>query len=199
MTRLLGWTFAFAVSAAVAAADTARYILPPGNFGGLPFTAHSTDQLPLYTGLSSLRDQVTLTDIDNLYLPEDFTPIGATQAEVLPSNPLLNGLQVLYDSYGVPHVDAQTRYQLAYGAGWTTARDRGLLLQFGRNPAYVAVADVPNIDAFSLVTGLQTFTPSQAAIALVDAQIALIKQTYGPKGDQIVTDAAAYAAHAANR
>jgi hypothetical protein len=107
---LLGWTFAVAVAAAVpAAADTARSILPPGNYGGIPFTANSTDQLPLYTGLSSLRDQVTLTDIDNLYLPEDFTPIGATQAEVLPNNPLLNGLQVLYDSYGIPHVSAQTR------------------------------------------------------------------------------------------
>jgi penicillin amidase len=194
VTRLLGWVFALAVSVAVpAAADTVRYILPPGNFGGIPFTAHSTDQLPLYTGLSPLRDQVTPTDIDNLYLPEDFTPIGATQAEILPSNLLLSGLQVLYDSYGIPHVYAQTRYQLAYGAGWTTARDRGLLLQFGRNPAYVAVADVPNIDAFSLVTGLQSFTPSPAAIALVDAQIALIQQTYGAKGDEIVTDAAAYA------
>ena len=38
-----------------------------------------------------------------------------------------------------------------------TARDRGLLLQLGRGPARVAVADIPNIDAFSLVTSAQTF------------------------------------------
>ena len=25
--------------------DVARYILPPGNYGGLPFTENSTDQL----------------------------------------------------------------------------------------------------------------------------------------------------------
>ena len=29
--------------------DVARYILPPGNYGGLPTTENSTDQLPLYT------------------------------------------------------------------------------------------------------------------------------------------------------
>ncbi len=36
----------FAASPAVAA-DTARYIVPPGNFGGVPFTANSTDPLGL--------------------------------------------------------------------------------------------------------------------------------------------------------
>ena len=30
--------------------DVARYILPPGNYGGFPTTQNSTDQLPLYTG-----------------------------------------------------------------------------------------------------------------------------------------------------
>ena len=29
--------------------------------------------------LSPLRDNITPTDIDNFYLPEDFNPIGATQ------------------------------------------------------------------------------------------------------------------------
>ena len=58
--------------------DTARYILPPGNFGGLPTTPNSTDQLPLYSGLTPLRDDVTKADINNLFLPEDFKPIGET-------------------------------------------------------------------------------------------------------------------------
>ena len=47
--------------------DVARYILPPGNFGGLPFTVNSTDQLPLYSGLTPLRDNVSLDDINRLY------------------------------------------------------------------------------------------------------------------------------------
>ena len=113
------------------AADTARYILPPGDFGGVPFTANSTDQLPLYSGLTPLRDNITLTDINTFYLPEDFQPIQPTTEEVT-GRP---GLQILYDAYGIPHVYGQTRADVAYGAGWTTARDRGLLIQVGRGPA----------------------------------------------------------------
>src|SRR5262249_11147582 len=82
----------------------------------------------------------------------------------------------------------------AFGAGWVTARDRGLLLTFGRTPARVAVADVPNIDAFSLVTSLQSFSPSAEAEALVTAQQQLLLDTYGPvKGQEILDDAQAYA------
>ena len=45
------------VLAPAAVADTAKYILPPGNFGGLPTTTNSLDQLPLYDGLTPLRGQ----------------------------------------------------------------------------------------------------------------------------------------------
>src|SRR5882724_7349308 len=172
-----------------AAADIARYILPPGNYGGLPFTANSTDQLPLYAGLTPLRDNVTLADINQFYLPEDFQPIAPTHEEVT-GRP---GLQLIYDAYGVPHVYGQTREDVAFGAGWTTARDRGLLIQVGRGPARVAVADVPNIDAFSLVTSIQSFAPSPEAEALVTAQVQRLVDTYGAKGQEVINDAQAYA------
>jgi acyl-homoserine lactone acylase PvdQ len=178
---------ALAASPSVAA-DTARYILPPGNFGGLPFTVNSTDQLPLYTGLTPLRDDITTADIDQFYLPENFAPIAPFYEEVT-GRP---GLKLLYDAYGIPHVYGQTRADVAYGAGWTTARDRGLLIQVGRGPARVAVADVPNIDAFSLVTSIQSFTPSAEAEALVTQQVQLIIDTYA-NGQQIIDDAQAYA------
>lgn len=171
------------------ATDLARYVLPPGNFGGLPFTANSQDQLPLYTGLTPLRDNVTLADINQFFLPEDFQPILPTHEEVT-GRP---GLQILYDAYGIPHIYGQTRADVSFGAGWVTARDRGLLVQIGRGPARVAVADVPNIDAFSLVTSIQSFTPSPAAEALVTAQIALLIQTYGSLGREIISDCQDYA------
>ncbi len=49
--------------------DRSYYILPPGNYGGLPKTDESTDQLALYDGLTPLRDEVTDEDIENLFLP----------------------------------------------------------------------------------------------------------------------------------
>jgi acyl-homoserine lactone acylase PvdQ len=180
---------ALLASTAAHAADFARYVLPPGNFGGLPFTAHSTDQLPLYSGLTPLRDNITPADLNTYFLPEDFNPIGATTVE----NTGRPGLTILYDSYGIAHIYGTTRADTAYGAGWVTARDRGLLLQIGRGPARVAVADVPNIDAFSLVTSVQSFTPSAAAEALVTQQVQLIVDTYGAKGQEIIADAQAYA------
>jgi acyl-homoserine lactone acylase PvdQ len=173
-----------------AGADIARYVLPPGNFGGLPITAHSTDQLPLYSGLTPLRDNVTLAQINQFYLPEDFQVIapGTTEATGRP------GLVLIYDAYGIPHIYGQSQADVAFGAGWVAARDRGLLLSIGRGAARVAVADVPNIDAFSLVTSIQIFTPSVEAEALVTAQADLIVKTYrNHVGSQIIADAQAYA------
>jgi len=169
--------------------DRSYYILPPGNFGGLPKTDESTDQLALYDGLTPLRDQVTDDDIENLYLPQDFEPIGETTEEPT-GRP---GTTILYDEFGVPHITGETREDMAFGAGWVTARDRGLLIELGRGPARAAVADVPGIDAFSLVTSGQTFTPSAATEQLVTDQIQVILDEYGEEGEEIISDAQAYA------
>ena len=191
INRAVFWAAALLLLApsAAPAADIARYILPPGNYGGVPFTENSRDQLPLYAGLTPLRDDVTMTDIEQLFLPEDFQPIAPAREEVT-GRP---GLNLIYDSYGVPHVYGQTREDMAFGAGWVTARDRALLLQVGRNPARVAVADVPNIDAFSLVTSVQSFTPSAEAEALVTEQVRLLETEYGDEGREVISDAKAYA------
>jgi hypothetical protein len=191
LKQIIVWALSLTVLSTVPASadDLARYILAPGNYGGVPFTANSTDQLPLYSGLTALRDNITAGDLNTHFLAEDFAPIGATTAEVT-GRP---GLQILYDSYGIPHVYGDTREDVAFGAGWTAARDRSLLLQIGRDPARVAVADVPNIDAFSLVTSVQSFTPSAAAEALVTQQVQLILDTYGAKGQEIIAEAQAYA------
>ncbi len=167
--------------------DVARYILPPGNYGGLPTTDESTDQLAMYDALTPLRGNVTDADIEQNFLPENFEPIGATQ-EIDTGRP---GLRLLYDEYGVAHVYGETREDVAFGAGWVTARDRMLLLQLGRGPARAAVADVPGIDAFSLVTSAQSFVPSAASEALVSEQVELLVDTYGDKGRQIIADAQA--------
>ena len=164
--------------------DRVRYIMPPGNYGGLPTTANSRDQLPLYDALTPLRGNVTDNDIYRNFLPEDFAPVGPTHEEVTGHA----GTTILYDSFGVPHVTGQTREDLAFGAGWVTARDRGLLLQLGRGPARAAVADVPGINAFALVTSGQSFVPSAATEQLVTDQVQLIKQTYGARGDEMLRE-----------
>jgi acyl-homoserine lactone acylase PvdQ len=169
--------------------DRAYYVLPPGNYGGLPTTDESRDQLPLYDALTPLRGDVSDADIDANFLPEDFSPVGTTREEPT-GRP---GTRILYDEFGVAHISGQTRADLAFGTGWVTARDRGLLLQLGRGPARAAVADVPGIDAFGLVTSGQSFVPSAATEQLVSNQVDLLVETYGDKGRQIIADAQAAA------
>lgn len=184
LTLIVFAVLAAAPATAPAKEDTARYILPPGNYGGLPTTRNSLDQLPLYDGLTPLRRNVTNNDIRRLFLPEDFKPVGATREEQTGRA----GLRLVYDSYGIPHIYGKTRADVAFGSGWATARDRGLLIQLGRGPARAAVADIPGIDAFSLVTSGQTFTPSASTEALVTRQRKLLVSTYGDKGRQILAD-----------
>ena len=93
--------------------DRAFYILPPGNYGGLPVTDNSLDQLPLYDGLTPLRGDITDADIDELFLAANFEPVGATTEEPT-GRP---GTTILYDSFGIPHITGETREDLAFGAG----------------------------------------------------------------------------------
>ena len=170
--------------------DRAFYIMPPGNYGGVPTTKNSLDQLPLYDALTPLRANVTDTDIEALFLAEDFQPVGETTEEVT-GRP---GLTILYDSFGVPHIYGETRADLAFGAGWTMARDRALFILVGRGAARVAVADIPGVNAFALINSGQTFVPSAATEQLVTEQKALILEVYGAEeGQQILDDAQAYA------
>jgi hypothetical protein len=169
--------------------DRAYYILPPGNYGGLPTNDDSLDQLALYDGLTPLRGEVTDADIEELFLPADFEPIGETFVEETGRA----GTTIVYDEFGIPHVTGETREDLAFGAGWVTARDRGLLIDFGRGPSRAAIADIPGIDAFSLVTSAQPFTPSDATERLVTDQVQLILDTYGAEGEELIADAQAYA------
>src|SRR5437588_3240673 len=171
-------------AAHAATGDIARFVLPPGNYGGIPTGPHSLDQLPLYSGLTPLRRNVSLEDLRRFYLPMDFSPIGATQNEPVGRS----DVTVTYDAYGIPHIIGKTRAGMMFGAGWVQARDRGLLFAFGRNPARAAVADIPGLDAFSLVTSATPFEPSQEAEALVTQQRQELVRAYGSEGQQMLRD-----------
>jgi hypothetical protein len=171
------------------ATDRSWYILPPGNYGGLPTTENSLDQLPLYDGLTPLRGDVDDEDIEELFLPQDFEPVGETTEE----DTGRDGVEILYDSYGVPHITGETREDLSFGAGWVTARDRELLLDFGLDATRAAASDIPGVDAFDLVLEGVPFEPSDQAEALLQDQIDLLVEVAGEEGEEILADATAYA------
>jgi acyl-homoserine lactone acylase PvdQ len=179
-----------APGALAASGDTSRYVLTPGNYGGIPTTDQSRDQLPLYSGLTPLRRNVGFDDLQRLFLPMDFKPVGQTRVEPVPRT----DVTITYDAHGIPHIKGQTRAGLMYGAGWVMGRDRNLLFTFGRNPARAAVADIPGLDAFSLVTSATPYEPSAEVEALVTRQRQDIVDTYGDEGRQMLRDFEDYAA-----
>ena len=87
------------------------------------------------------------------------------------------------DRFGVARVNGTTEANVAFGAGWVTAADRGLLLQLIRGPSRVAALDVPGLDPLALALAGETFVPSAEAEAFLSNQVdALLAQ--GPIGQQ---------------
>ena len=85
------------------------------------------------------------------------------------------GVTLTRDAFHVPYIRGVTHDDVTWGAGWVTEEDRGLLLQFGRGPAYAATVDPPGIDAFGLLTSLRSFTPSAQTQAFVSRETTLLR------------------------
>jgi acyl-homoserine lactone acylase PvdQ len=181
---------AFAAPAGARAPDVSLNVLAPGESGGLPPDAHSTDQLALYDSLTPLSGRhLSLAQVRSHFKAENFKPIGATTVEPTPRA----GLTIKRDRWNVPHIYGRTRADAYYGLGWVAAHDRSLLTQLGRGAARAAAADVPGLNAFGLVTSGKTFTPSKQSEALLTHEQALLKRTYGAKGRAMIADMRAYA------
>src|SRR5262245_10759600 len=178
-----------ALVASARAQDFSYDILPPGQYGNLPTTVHSTDQLPLYDSLTPLRGNVSVGDIERLYKPEDFEPNGSTTS-VETGRP---GLTILRDSFGVPFIYGTTLDDVWFGVGFATAQDRALLLRLGREAARAIVADIPGVDPLMLLINASSFVPSAQTEDLVTAQQERLVQAYGGKGRQMLRDLGAYA------
>ena len=191
MRKLLFPLVAVLVSLAAAPASQAQRtdfsrqafsILPPGNFGGIPTNADSLDQLPLYDGLTPLRENVTAADLRRYFKSAKF---GTRRGRVERTGK--RGLSIVRDSFGVPHIRGARRSHVMFGIGWVTAADRTLLLEQGRYPARVSALDVPGVDAFGLITGLRSFTPTRQADRFVRAQERLLERA-GSEGRQVLED-----------
>src|SRR4051812_46364084 len=177
--------------AAMAATDYGKgvyNVLPPGEAGGLPLTKHSTDQLPLFDGLTPLYDQVKAIDIPKYFKPETFGVTGRVEKTEHPRK----GLTIKRDSYGVAHITAKKRADLEFGTGWVSAQDRSLFMEAIRGPARIAALDVPNQNAFDLATSLRQFQPSRATEKALDAQINRLAKL--PGGKQVIRDLDGYVA-----
>jgi acyl-homoserine lactone acylase PvdQ len=165
-------------------------ILPPGENGSLTFDRNTTDQAKLYDGLTPLRGNLTARDLRRFFKP---APLGLGSDKPRKRERPRPGLTIVRDSFGVAHVTGRTEADVAFGAGWVTAADRGLLLQLIRGPARVAALDVPGLDPLALALTGRTFVPSGDAEAFLANQIDALR-AQGAIGRKVLALVNAYAA-----
>jgi acyl-homoserine lactone acylase PvdQ len=161
-------------------------ILAPGEEGGIPGGPHSTDQGVLYNKLTRLANgHVSKRSLEKDFVSEKL--IEPDQAEETQEFTSRAGVEIWRDKYDIPHIYGATRGDVMYGSGWVAAQDRGLLLELGLGPAYVAAMSVPGLNAFELLLTQRSFTPSAQAISWVTEQKqSLISK--GAEGEQVIED-----------
>ena len=129
-------------------ADTARNVVPSGQWGVAPVPPGADSQAKLYDSLTPRFDQVTADDLNRSFKSEGFGvgPDGPAKTERVPRR----GVTIVRDRYNVPHITGRKRDDVTWAMGWVLQEDRGLLLAQGRYPARFAAVDVPNVNAFGL-------------------------------------------------
>ena len=171
-------------------ATSAWTILPPGENGSVAFDKNTRDQAKLYDALTPLFGSVTARDIRRTFKP---APLGAPPLAGYKRESPRPGVKIVRDDFGVAHVNGKTQADVAYGAGWVTAADRGLLLQLIRGPARIAALDVPGLDPLALALSGKSFVPSPEAEAFLSNQIDALRAQRGV-GPKILALVKAYAA-----
>jgi acyl-homoserine lactone acylase PvdQ len=164
-------------------------ILPPGEKGSLTFDRNTRDQAKLYDALTAVSGSAAAADPRRYFKP---APLGASVPGGKRQRPR-RGVTIVRDSFGVAHVTGKTQADVAYGAGWVTAADRGLLLQLIRGPARIAALDVPGLDPLALALSGKTFVPSPQAEAFLANQIDAVR-SQGAVGRTLLALINAYAA-----
>lgn len=170
---------------------TARNIIPSGQPGGVPIPPGASTQAAMYDGLTPLFDQVTPGDLTTYFKSAKFG-VAADEGPAVPETVPRKGVTLVRDRYGVPHITGRTHDDVTWAMGWVAQADRGLLLAQGRYAGRVAALDVPGLSAFSLITGLKTFTPTKAADRQIDREQTAALRRAGLDGRRILHDIDVY-------
>jgi acyl-homoserine lactone acylase PvdQ len=170
-------------------AATALNVLPPGENGSLAFNRNTRDQAGLYECLTPLFDKVGDLDVRQCFKE---APLGLSGRAVRTLRPR-KGVLIQRDRWGVAHITGKTAADVAFGAGWVTAEDRGLLLELLRGPARAAALDIPGLGPLELALSGKAFVPSEQGEAFLEQQVSLLRKS-GPLGQRVYSAVVAYVA-----
>jgi acyl-homoserine lactone acylase PvdQ len=171
-------------------AGTAFNIIPSGQYGGVPPESKADQQARMYDGLTPLFDDVRAKDLKRYFKSEKLGIKG--QGRMRRERTPRRGLRIFRDRFNVPHIYGKQNDDVTWGAGWTAAEDRELLLEQARYNSRVAVLDVPGLSAIGLVTALKSFQPSRQTERELAKEVTILKRGYGKGGRQLIHDMRVY-------
>jgi acyl-homoserine lactone acylase PvdQ len=171
-------------------AGTALDIIPSGQYGAVPVPPEADQQARMYDGLTPLFDAVKPRDLTRYFKSEKLgiKGQGKMRRERVPHR----GVRIFRDRFNVPHIYGKTDDDVTWGAGWTVAQDRELLLEQARYNSRVAVLDVPGMSAIGLVVGLKSFKPSAQTERELRKEVTILKRRYGKPGRRLIHDMRVY-------
>ncbi|GHB07074.1 MULTISPECIES: penicillin acylase family protein [Streptomyces] len=177
-------------------------ILPPGENGNATLVeilgnkafgthpAHSDDQLDRYNGLVAGHTGLTDQKLTDFFNDASFG-VAADQVESVTS-PRSDVTITRDKKSGVPHIKGTTRYGTEFGAGYAAGQDRLWLMDLFR---HIGRGQLTSFAGGALANqGLeQQFWPQAPYTeADLEAQVAFIRTSEGPRGEQAMADAQAY-------
>ena len=144
----------------------------------------------MYDALTPLFDQVSTADLFRTFKSERFgiDTSGPGRVEAVPRA----GVRIVRDRFNVPHITGRSADDVTWAMGWTFAQDRALLLAQGRYPARLAAVDAPNLNAFGLVVGLKTFTPTRQVDRVIERDGLRALRSAGGEGRRLLGDIDVY-------
>ncbi len=199
-----------AIGAPAASAETTLNVIPQGQSqpgspwlttpGMLPAKA----QAEMYNRLTPLfRDigaaQVTASSDGTGYFKSSAL-VPATDDDSLITDQTITAVvggktlsaRIRRDKYGVPHIYSSTDAGVTFGAGYVTAEDRWLLLNFARSNGIASLIDMPGVSGIGLVLGLYDYQPTKSVADAATKQQVKSLQAAGAQGKQVLTDIDTY-------
>jgi acyl-homoserine lactone acylase PvdQ len=205
-------SLAAVIPAASASADTTLNIVPHGNetpgvpWASAPGILPADTQAKMYDRITPLFRNVTddvlkpSTDGTGYYksaalLPES-SPLLITAETVGGTSPSAGSVsaRIKRDSYGVPHIYADTDAGAIFGAGYAVATDQSLLLNQARYNGIAGLVDMPGVPAINLVLGLYSYKPTAKVAAAATALQTRSIEAQGAQGKQLLNDIDTYLA-----
>ncbi len=103
------------------------------------------------------------------------------------------GVLIRRDRFNVPYVTASTDRDARWAVGWLAASHAPLMYELARRNARLAALRVPDVDVFGLTISLTALTPTAAAEAALDEQLAALA-ALGPEGQAVLADVRSFVA-----